>query len=101
MPESGSAETEAAIATVLARYPALDGPSALVFLALCAAPSGGRALSKKLGLAQSDLFRSLATLEEVGLVSAADPPVDDDPLRRVLTLTTAGFQLKLDLQVSS
>ncbi|MDX2142184.1 MAG: helix-turn-helix domain-containing protein [Rhodospirillaceae bacterium] len=74
------------------RYPGLDALAVLVFLALCAGPAGGRSLSKKLGRAQSDVFRALSTLEEAGLI-AAQPPVADDPLRRTVALTRAGLQL--------
>jgi DNA-binding MarR family transcriptional regulator len=84
--------TDAAIAAIRARCPALDEVSARALLALCAAPSGGRALARKLGLAQSDVFRAFSTLGEAGLVRAV-PPLDDDPLRRTLAPTPLGLRL--------
>jgi DNA-binding MarR family transcriptional regulator len=91
------AATEATIAAVRARYPALSPLSALAFLALCAAPAAGRALAKKLGLAQSELFRAVSSLEEAGLVRAPPAP-DDDALRRVLDLTASGRRLRAEIE---
>ncbi|MBL8644780.1 MAG: MarR family transcriptional regulator [Rhodospirillaceae bacterium] len=55
------------------------------------APIQARTLAKRLGLAQSTVFRCLAALEDAGLIAAQS---GDDPLRRIISLTAAGEKLK-------
>ncbi|MDX2224919.1 MAG: helix-turn-helix domain-containing protein [Rhodospirillaceae bacterium] len=73
--------------------PDLDGAAAAVFARLCAdGPLPGRRLAKRLGLAQSEAFRALALLAEVGLIAAADDT--GDALAATYSLTAAGEALR-------
>ncbi len=65
-----------------------------ILLSLTTTPIQARTLAKRLGVAQSTLFRCLISLEDAHFIAVE---ADDDPLRRFITLTLTGVAKKAAL----